>query len=74
MTSYREIARSLRQLYLEDERPWLAGFSGRKDGTMLASLIFDVVLTIPPGQRKKPVSVPCTDTRRMNGDQSPGRC
>ncbi len=30
---------------------------------MLASLIFDAILSIPPEQRKKPVSVLCTDTR-----------
>ena len=60
---FEDIRRSLRQLYLEDERPWLVGFSGGKDSTMLASVIFDVILSIPAEQRKKPVSVVCTDTR-----------
>jgi len=60
---FRDIKGSLRQLYLEDERPWLVGFSGGKDSTMLASLVFDAVLSIPPTQRQKPVSVLCTDTR-----------
>jgi len=62
-TIYQDIRDSLRQLYLEDERPWLVGFSGGKDSTMLASLVFDAVLSIPAAQRKKPVSVLCTDTR-----------
>src|SRR4030043_1209292 len=62
-TSYKEIKDSLARLYAEDERPWLVGFSGGKDSTMLASLIFDAILSIPPAQRKKPVSVLCTDTR-----------
>jgi hypothetical protein len=39
---FQEIKASLHELYLEDERPWLVGFSGGKDSTMLASLIFDV--------------------------------
>ena len=60
---FQEIKASLQQLYLEDERPWLVGFSGGKDSTMLASLIFDAVLSIPAEQRKKPISVLCTDTR-----------
>ncbi len=30
---------------------------------MLASLIFDAVLSMPAEQRKKPISVLCTDTR-----------
>lgn len=62
-TTYRDIRDTLSQLYLEDDRPWLVGFSGGKDSTMLASLIFDAVLSIPAAQRKKPVSVLCTDTR-----------
>jgi len=60
---FQEIKASLQQLYREDERPWLVGFSGGKDSTMLASLIFDAVLSIPAEQRKKPISVLCTDTR-----------
>ena len=60
---FEEIKPSLRQLYLQDERPWLVGFSGGKDSTMLAALIFDVILSVPEGQRKKEVSVVCTDTR-----------
>ena len=38
-TSYHDIKSSLRQLYLDDPRPGLVGFSGGKDSTMLASLI-----------------------------------
>lgn len=44
MTAYKAIKDQLRELYLEDKRPWLVGFSGGKDSTMLASLIFDAVL------------------------------
>src|ERR1039458_7155104 len=62
-TSYQDIKSSLRQLYLNDPRPWLVGFSGGKDSTMLASLIVEVIAGIPDGQRKKPVAVLCTDTR-----------
>jgi DNA sulfur modification protein DndC len=61
--TYRDIRNSLSQLYLEDDRPWLVGFSGGKDSTMLASLVFDTVLSIPAAQRKKPLSILCTDTR-----------
>jgi DNA sulfur modification protein DndC len=47
---FQEIRASLEQLYREDERPWLVGFSGGKDSTMLASLIFDAVLGTHPNQ------------------------
>jgi DNA sulfur modification protein DndC len=62
-TTYQDIKNSLRQLYLEDERPWLVGFSGGKDSTMLASLVFDALLSLPSDRRTKPISVVCTDTR-----------
>jgi DNA sulfur modification protein DndC len=61
--SYRDIIDSLVQLYTADDRPWLVGFSGGKDSTMLASLIFNSVMAVPAAQRKKPVAVLCTDTR-----------
>jgi tRNA(Ile)-lysidine synthase TilS/MesJ len=37
-SSYSDIKDSLRHLYLDDPRPWLVGFSGGKDSTMLALL------------------------------------
>src|SRR6266545_8010777 len=63
VTTYRDIKEALYRLYLEDERPWLVGFSGGKDSTMVASLVFDAVLSVPAEQRTKPVTVLCTDTR-----------
>ena len=62
-TAYTNIRDLLCHLYLGDNRPWLVGFSGGKDSTLLASLIFDAVLSVPAVQRKKPVSILCTDTR-----------
>ncbi len=61
--AYEDIKSALRQLYIEDDRPWLVGFSGGKDSTMLASLIFEAVLSFPIERRTKPISVLCTDTR-----------
>jgi 3'-phosphoadenosine 5'-phosphosulfate sulfotransferase (PAPS reductase)/FAD synthetase len=43
-SGYTDIKDSLRSLYLDDPRPWLIGFSGGKDSTMLASLIVEVVV------------------------------
>jgi DNA sulfur modification protein DndC len=60
---FQEIKASLRELYVEDARPWIVGFSGGKDSTMLASLVFDTVLSVPIEERKKSISVLCTDTR-----------
>jgi DNA sulfur modification protein DndC len=58
-----EISRSLRDLYLSDPRPWLVGFSGGKDSTLVAHLIFDVVRSIPAERRTKEIHILSTDTR-----------
>lgn len=60
---FDEIRDSLTKLYREDDRPWLVGFSGGKDSTMLASLIFRAVESVLLEHRTKPVAVLCTDTR-----------
>ena len=62
-TLYEDIKNELRQLYTEDDRPWLVGFSGGKDSTLVAALIFETVLSLPMERRTKPISVLCTDTR-----------
>jgi len=63
MAQYADIKTALQQLYQEDTRPWLVGFSGGKDSTMVASLIFDTVFSFPVKQRTKPIVILCTDTR-----------
>jgi DNA sulfur modification protein DndC len=63
ITNFKSIRDSLRALYLEDTRPWLVGFSGGKDSTLVASLVFEAILSIEPEFRKKEISVVCTDTR-----------
>ena len=63
VSKYGEIIESLSQLYLEDPRPWIVGFSGGKDSTMVASLVFEVCARIPKDKRTKPIAVLCTDTR-----------
>ena len=60
---YQDIKTWLCRLYADDPRPWLVGFSGGKDSTMVASLVVDAVLAQPPEARKKPVTILCTDTR-----------
>jgi len=62
-SDYASILGNLRQLYIEDPRPWLVGFSGGKDSTMVAALIFEAVAGIPAADRRKSISILCTDTR-----------
>ncbi len=60
---FSEIKERLIELYTGDARPWLVGFSGGKDSTMVASLVYETVMSIPAEERTKPVIVLCTDTR-----------
>jgi NH3-dependent NAD+ synthetase len=57
LTVYRnmfgENRNSLAELYRQDDRPWLVGFSGGKDSTMVASLVVDAVLAVPAEARKR---------------------
>jgi hypothetical protein len=61
--AYSEIRDSLLQLYVDEPHLWLVGFSGGKDSTLVAALVFDAVLSIPPEQRTKPITALCTDNR-----------
>ncbi len=60
---FTDIKNKLTNLYLDDLRPWLVGFSGGKDSTMVASMVFEIIANIPQDLRKKSVSIVCTDTR-----------
>lgn len=51
----------LRQLYLEDGRPWVVAFSGGKDSTLVLHLIYAMLLELGPCAHK-PVFVVTTDT------------
>jgi hypothetical protein len=56
IADYAKIGAPLRGLYLVDDRPWLVGFSGGKDSTMIASLVFDTVLAVPEERCRKPIA------------------
>ena len=63
LSAYSEIKNGLSQLYLSDPRPWLVGFSGGKDSTLVAALVFEAALGIPAAQRTMEIHVVCTDSR-----------
>lgn len=50
--------------YMEDDnnRPWIIGFSGGKDSTMLLQLVWTTVQKIDPILRTRPIHVVCNDT------------
>lgn len=57
------IAADLRDEYRQPHRtPWILGFSGGKDSTLLAQLVFEMLLDLPPSQRVRDVHLVANDT------------
>ncbi|APZ97623.1 sulfurtransferase [Sphingopyxis sp. QXT-31] len=42
--------------------PWIIGFSGGKDSTLVAQLVFEMLLDLPPSARTRPVHIVANDT------------
>lgn len=49
-------------LYDDNPRPWIIGFSGGKDSTMLLQVVWRALLKVEPGLRNRPIYVVCNDT------------
>ncbi|WP_202799462.1 DNA phosphorothioation system sulfurtransferase DndC [Mesorhizobium amorphae] len=53
----------LKDEYLhEHSTPWIIGFSGGKDSTLLAQLVLEMLLSLPPRRRNRTVHVVANDT------------
>ena len=60
--SLTELITEIQTAYLSDERPWIIGFSGGKDSTVILSLIYTAMLQLLPEQRKKHIYIVSSDT------------
>lgn len=58
----RKLYEEVQQLYLEDRRPWVIGYSGGKDSTAVMRLVFDAIMQLPQSVRTKPIFVVSSDT------------
>lgn len=59
---FEDIIEEMTYVYKHDERPWLIGYSGGKDSSMLVSLVVDVVMRLPENERKKKIFIVTSDT------------
>jgi DNA sulfur modification protein DndC len=62
--SWKSIILSIREEYLAESQryPWIIGFSGGKDSTVVAHAVFEALLSISPSQRTQPVHIISNDT------------
>ena len=59
----KTIRRELRDEYLQSHgKPWIVGFSGGKDSTLLVHLVLECLLAIPPDERRRQVFIVSNDT------------
>lgn len=59
---YQDIKEEMKLVYLHDKRPWMIGYSGGKDSTLLCQLVFEMLLSLPEYNRWKPVYIVTSDT------------
>lgn len=60
-----DVVASVRAEYMSDvqDYPWIIGFSGGKDSTVVAQAVFEALLQVPPSRRKRHVHVVSNDTQ-----------
>ena len=56
----------MERVYLHDRRPWMIGYSGGKDSTLLCQLVFEMLEALPEEKRWKPVYIVTSDTMVEN--------
>lgn len=60
------IKAEMKLVYLHDLRPWLIGYSGGKDSTLLCQLVFEMLMELPEEKRLKKVHIVTSDTMVEN--------
>ena len=63
---YLDIKKEMELVYLHDKRPWMIGYSGGKDSTLLCQLVFEMLESLPEEKRWKPVYIVTSDTMVEN--------
>lgn len=59
---FEDIINEMMYVYKHDNRPWLIGYSGGKDSSMLVSLVIDMVMRLPEKERTKKIFIVTSDT------------
>ena len=59
---FEEIIEEMTYVYKYDNRPWLIGYSGGKDSSLLVSLVVEVVMRLPEYERNKKIFIVTSDT------------
>jgi DNA sulfur modification protein DndC len=61
--TFDQIRREIADEYAQDhQKPWIVGFSGGKDSTLVAHLVIEHLLELPRSDRKREVHIVANDT------------
>ncbi len=62
--TWEAVVESVKAEYLSEQQayPWIVGFSGGKDSTVVVHAIFDALLQISPSRRTRPIHIVSNDT------------
>lgn len=63
---FDDIVEEMKMVYLHDRRPWMIGFSGGKDSTMLVMLVFEMLAKLRSDQITKKIYITSSDTMVEN--------
>ena len=63
---FEKIITEMEMVYLHDQRPWIIGFSGGKDSTLLCCLVMEMLKRLNPEKRTKKVYIVSSDTMVEN--------
>lgn len=58
----KDLYAEMQMVYLNDTRPWIIGYSGGKDSSVVAQLAFQMLLNLPKEKRHKPIYIVSSDT------------
>ena len=58
----QETIETIQQVYMEDNIPWICGYSGGKDSSAVVQLVWMALQQLPKEKRTKTVHVISTDT------------
>lgn len=59
---FEDIIDEMTYVYKYDNRPWLIGYSGGKDSSLLVSLVIEMVMRLPEKERSKKIFIVTSDT------------
>ena len=61
-----KIYKEIQNVYLSDTRPWVIGYSGGKDSTLTAMVVFEAISQLPDDQRTKEIHIVSSNTMVEN--------